>query len=119
MTRRRHGLPPQPLRWFRALMAAFGKDLKIRIASKDGVPVASILTIAHRRTMVYKYGCSDQTANRFGGTPMLFWRTIQEAKECDMDQLDMGRSDIDEEGLITFKEHLGALPSKLQYWRSP
>jgi CelD/BcsL family acetyltransferase involved in cellulose biosynthesis len=119
MTRRRHGLPPQPLRWFRALMAAFGKDLKIRIASKDGVPVASILTISHRRTMVYKYGCSDQTANRFGGTPMLFWRTIQEAKENDQDQLDMGRSDADDEGLITFKEHWGALPSKLQYWNYP
>ncbi len=50
---------------------------------------------------------------------MLFWRTIQEAKENDQDQLDMGRSDADEEGLITFKEHWGALPSKLQYWNYP
>src|SRR5262249_7853204 len=31
MTRRRQCLPPQPLHWFRGLIAAFGKDLKIRL----------------------------------------------------------------------------------------
>lgn len=119
LTRRRFGLPPQPQRWFRALMTTFGKDLKIRIASKDGVPVASILTISHRRTIVYKYGCSDMAASKFGGTPMLFWRTIQEARNEGYEELDMGRSDTDDEGLITFKEHWGALPSLLQYWNYP
>ena len=119
MTRRRHGLPPQPARWFRTLMTAFGRDLKIRIASKDDVAVASILTISHRRTLVYKYGCSDQAASRFGGTPMLFWRSIQEAKDNGQNELDMGRSDIDDEGLIAFKEHWGASPSTLQYWNYP
>jgi len=118
-TRRRHGIPPQPPRWFRALLTAFGKDLKIRVASKDGVPVASILTISRRRTVVFKYGCSDHAASRFGGTPMLFWRTIQEAKDNGQDELDMGRSDADNEGLITFKEHWGALPTRLQYWSYP
>jgi hypothetical protein len=59
MTRRRHFLPPHPIEWFRGLIAAFGKDLKIRMASKDGVAVASILTLSHKKSMVYKYGCSD------------------------------------------------------------
>jgi len=119
ITRRRHGLPPQPPRWFRALMAAFGRDLKLRIASKDSVPVAGILTISHRRTVVYKYGCSDHAASRFGGTPLLFWRTIQEAKDNGQEELDMGRSDSDGEGLIAFKDHWGARPSILQYWNYP
>jgi hypothetical protein len=119
ITRRRHGLPPQPLRWFRALMAAFGEDLKFRIASKDGAPIAGILTISHRSAIVYKYGCSDYTASRFGATPMLFWRTIQEAKNNNQDELDMGRSDMDGEGLIAFKDHWGARPSTLQYWNYP
>ncbi len=119
MTRRRQGLPAQPERWFRALMTSFGKDLKVRLALKDGTPVASILTISHRRTVVYKYGCSDHSASRFGGTPWLFWRTIQEAKDNHQDELDMGRSDADGEGLITFKEHWGALASTLQYWNYP
>lgn len=119
MTRRRHGLPPQPLRWFRALIAAFGPDLKIRIVRKDGTAVASILTLSHRQTMVYKYGCSDASANKFGGTPMLFWQTIQDAKANGQNQLDMGRSDLEDPGLSVFKEHWGSVPTPLIYWTYP
>ena len=36
LTRRRHQLPPQPLSWFRNLIANLGEALKIRIAFKDG-----------------------------------------------------------------------------------
>jgi hypothetical protein len=119
MTRRRHGLPPQPLQWFRALNAAFGPSMKIRIARKDGAAVASIITLSHRRTMVYKYGCSDPSANIYGGTPMLFWRTIQEAKANGQNELDMGRSDLEDPGLSVFKEHWGSVPAPLTYWRYP
>ncbi|HEY1807832.1 MAG TPA: GNAT family N-acetyltransferase [Acidobacteriaceae bacterium] len=119
MTRRRHGLPPQPLRWFRALISAFGSGMKIRIARKDGAAVASIVTLSHRRTMVYKYGCSDASANKYGGTPMLFWQTIQEAKANGQNELDMGRSDLDDPGLSVFKEHWGSVPTPLTYWRYP
>ncbi|HZZ41092.1 MAG TPA: GNAT family N-acetyltransferase [Acidobacteriaceae bacterium] len=119
LTRRRHGLPPQPLRWFRELIAAFGPDLKIRIVRKDGVAVASMITLSHRQTMVYKYGCSDASANKYGGTPMLFWQTIQEAKRNGQTELDMGRSDLDDPGLSIFKEHWGSVPTPLTYWRYP
>src|SRR5688572_19879149 len=36
MTRRRHGLPPQPLVWFRNLLANLGDRVSIHIASKSG-----------------------------------------------------------------------------------
>ena len=119
MTRRRHGLPPQPLKWFRALIAAFGPNLKIRLARKDGAAVASIITLSHRETMVYKYGCSDASANKYGGTPMLFWRTIQDAKASGQNELDMGRSDLDDPGLSVFKEHWGSIRIPLTYWKYP
>lgn len=119
ITRRRQHLPPQPLDWFRGLMAAFGKDLKIRVASKDGIAVASILTISHKKTIVYKYGCSDTAFNNLGGTALLFWKTIQEAKDAGFEELDMGRSDTDNPGLIAFKEHWGAVGTSLSYWTYP
>jgi CelD/BcsL family acetyltransferase involved in cellulose biosynthesis len=119
MTRRRQHLPPQPISWFRALMASFGQDLKIRVASKDGVAVASILTLVHKKIVTYKYGCSDTEFNKLGGTALLFWRTIQEAKEKGFEELDMGRSDMDNSGLVTFKGHWGATQSSLDYWQYP
>ena len=119
MTRRRQHLPPQPLKWFRGLIAAFGNELKIRVASKDGVPVASILTLSHKKSMVYKYGCSNAAFNNLGGTALLFWRTIQEAKASGLEELEMGRSDIDNPGLIAFKEHFGASGKLISYWTYP
>jgi CelD/BcsL family acetyltransferase involved in cellulose biosynthesis len=107
-TRRRHCLPPQPLHWFRHLIAAFGERLTIRVASKDDRPVAALLTLSFNRTITYKYGCSADGLSRLGGTPFLFWKTIREAKESGMTQLDLGLSEVDNVGLITFKDRLGA-----------
>ena len=118
-TRRRQYLPPQPLAWFRGLVAAFGDDIKIRVASKGDVPVASILTLSHKKSVVYKYGGSIASLNKLGGMAFLFWKTIQEAKDEGIEELDLGRSNIDNEGLIAFKEHWRAARTTLSYWRYP
>jgi hypothetical protein len=118
-TRRRQYLPPQPLAWFRGLVATFGNDLKIRVASKGDLPVASILTLSHKRCVVYKYGGSNASLNKLGGMALLFWKTIQEAKDKALEELDMGRSGADNLGLIAFKEHWGAIGAPLTYWRYP
>ena len=119
LTRRRQYIPPQPLSWFRGLINTFGRDLKIRVASKEGVAVASILTLAGRRSLVYKYGCSDVVFSKLGGTALLFWNAIQEAKSAGLEEFDMGRSDIDNHGLIAFKEHWGAVAKAITYWSYP
>lgn len=118
-TRRRHGLPPQPRAWFRNLITAFGADLTLRVAFRKGTPVASILTVRHNKTLVYKYGCSDRQYSNLGGTPLLFWRAIQAARADGIEELDMGRSDWGNEGLVTFKDRWGAQRSTMTYWRYP
>lgn len=118
LTRRRHQLPPQPLSWFRNLRGCLGEKLSIRIASKDGQPVAGILTLAYKNTLVYKYGCSDASFHSLGGMPFLFWKAIQESKQSGAQQLDLGRSETDNPGLVAFKDHLGAKCSRLYYFRA-
>ncbi len=117
LTRQRHLLLPPPLAWFRNLIACMGDTLKIRLACKDGQPVASILTLSYKATLVYKYGCSDRRFSELGGTQLLFWKAIQEAKRNGLRELDMGRSDWDNLGLIRFKNRWGAARSTLTYWR--
>ena len=118
-TRSRRHLPPQPVEWFQHLVAHMGKDLCIHIARKEGRPIAGILTLDHGKTMVYKYGGSDARFNSFGATPMLFWRAIIEAKAAGMEAFDLGRSDLDNPGLVTFKERWSAVRSTLTTWRAP
>src|SRR5437899_383769 len=116
-TRRRHKLPPQPIDWFRNLIACLGERLSIRLASKNGQPVASILTLSHRDTVVYKYGCSDSDFNNLGGTALLFWRTIQEGKMQGLQEFDLGRSEIENAGLVAFKDRWRARRTMLTYVR--
>ena len=114
-TRRRHKLPPQPISWFWNLIACFGDRLSIRLASKNGEAIAGILTLAHRGTLVYKYGCSDARYHHWGSVPFLLWNAIQEAKESGFEELDFGRSDVGNSGLIHFKDRWGAKATMLQY----
>ena len=116
-TRRRHCVPPQPMQWFRNLIASMGTQLTIRVASKETHAVAAMITLSFKDTVTYKYGCSDEELSHLGGTPLLFWKIIQEAKHEGVSYLDLGRSDVDNEGLVRFKDRLGAQRKELTYWR--
>jgi CelD/BcsL family acetyltransferase involved in cellulose biosynthesis len=118
-THQRHGLPPQPIAWYRNLVQCLGEGIKIRVAYKGDLAIASIITLTYKQTMVYKYGCSDARYHRLGGMMLLLWRAIQDAKASGLEELDLGRSDLDNAGLIKFKEHWGAQPEKLVYWGNP
>ena len=118
-THRRHGLPPQPIAWYRNLIECLGNNIKISVAYKKDIAIASIITLTYKHTMVYKYGCSDTRYHNLGGMVLLLWRAIQDAKACGLYELDMGRSDFDNAGLIRFKEHWSAKRSTLVYWGSP
>jgi hypothetical protein len=119
LTRRRHQLPPQPPSWFHNILHHLGERVTIHVVSKGATPVASILTLTYKSGMVYKYGCSDAQFNAMGGTSLLFWKAIQQAKSAGIEKFDLGRSGYEDPGLIAFKEHLGAVSSELTYYRNP
>ncbi len=119
LTRRRHKLPPQPFEWFSNLARCFGGTLTIHLLSKDDIPAASILTLSHKDVLVYKYACSDSRFHSLGCMPLLLWKAIQLGKQSGMTLFDLGRSSEDDQGLITFKGRLGAVCSKLKYYRTP
>ncbi len=119
LTRRRHKLPPQPATWFSNLAHSLADKLTIHVLSKDGVPAASIITLTYKKSLMYKYGCSDAQFHNLGGMPLLFWKVIQKGKEMGLEQFDLGRSAADDPGLIAFKGHLGAVASELSYYRTP
>jgi CelD/BcsL family acetyltransferase involved in cellulose biosynthesis len=119
ITRKRLRILPQPRSWFRNLLECMGENLQIRVARKDGRPIASILTLKHRRSVIYKYGCSDEKVHNLGGVPFLFWKLITESKAEAAETLDFGRSDLENEGLIRFKTEFNAHRHNLAYYRSP
>ena len=116
-TRRRHSLPPQPFEWFRNLSTCLGDRLVVHVAYKADQAVAAIITLNFKTTVTYKYGCSDERSANLGGTPFLFWKIIEEAKDMGARRIDLGRTDSDNAGLATFKDRLGAERQVLEYYR--
>jgi hypothetical protein len=119
MTRRRHLLLPQPRVWFKNLLACMGSNAQIRLARKDGISIAAMLTLRHRNGVTYKYGCSNEQFHNIGAMPFLFWQLVQESKAAGVEKIDFGRSDLDQQGLITFKDKFGTTRRPLNYFRYP
>jgi GNAT acetyltransferase-like protein len=117
LTRRRHQLPPQPYSWFRNLVRHFGDDAVIWVASKEEQPIAAILVLICKNAVVYKYSCSDSNFHNLGGVPTLIWRAICHAKQQNASIFDFGRSDLDNHGLINFKNRWGTDRLGLTYYR--
>jgi GNAT acetyltransferase-like protein len=118
-TRRRHGVPPQPFGWFAALAHCLGEDFTIWAARRNGTPLASMITLGFRGQIVYKYGASDSAHHNLGSVPLLMWEIIEHAKTHGYRELDLGRSALDQEGLLRFKDNLGAQRMILDYQRYP
>jgi Acetyltransferase (GNAT) domain len=119
LTRRRHHLPPQPYVWFRNLLDCMGESLEIRLAYRGVLPIAAILTLRFRNTTYYKYGCSDARFHSLGAMPALLWNTVQASKATGSKELDLGRSECQNKGLIAFKDHWAQKHSTVVYWRYP
>ena len=116
-TRKRQRTLIQPIEWYLNLVKYLRDALQIRIAYKNSLPIAAIIVLRFRNTVVYKYGASDRGLANLGAMPFLFWKLMQEAKGDGVDELDMGRSDHDAIGLSTFKRRCGATESRITYWR--
>jgi CelD/BcsL family acetyltransferase involved in cellulose biosynthesis len=114
ITRRRKSLPPPPFAWFQNVVGRLGERAKIRIATtKSGELAGAVLSLRYKDSMVFKYGASDARFHHLGTMAILLWQAIEEAKNTGARQFDFGRSEIENTGLIHFKNHFGAKPSVL------
>ncbi len=118
-TRRRHHLLPQPRAWFKNLVECMGEKVQIHVAAKNRTPVAAILTLSDGSSVTYKYGCSDERHHSLGAMPFLFWKLIEGAKASGAEKIDLGRSDLEQESLIAFKDKFGTTKKLLHYYRYP
>lgn len=119
ITRRRLRVLPQPRSWFKNLVDRMGDKVQISLARRNRTSIAALFTLRHRSSVIYKYGCSDEKFHNLGGMPFLFWKLIEESKGSGAEQIDFGRTDLNNMGLITFKNRFGTTRRLLTYYRYP
>jgi hypothetical protein len=117
-TRRRHGLPVQPRRFFKLLWRRLlepGLGFALFVCS-EGIPVAGAVFLTWNRTITYKYGASDAAYWHLRPNNALFWEAIGWGCENGYETLDFGRTDTDGEGLRRFKLGWGCDEEWIQYF---
>ena len=119
LTRRRHGVPPQPERYFDKLHEhVISQGLGFTALARYGEStVAGLVCLHFGDNAVYKYGASDEAFKQLSATNLVLWETMKRCAAQGMHWLSLGRSDLENEGLISFKNGWGAQRTLLKYYR--
>jgi hypothetical protein len=117
LTRQKHGIPPQPDSFFRTVQKELiSKQMGfVSIAVLHGENLAASVFLHFKNILSYKFSASDEDKLRFHPNHGILWDAIQQGIDLGCTTLDFGRSDMDREGLITFKRSWGTVESGLQY----
>jgi len=115
-TRRRQGVPTQPQRFIRRFGRLFDADLGfVILATLDDVPVASAVCLKWGDTLTYKYSASEPEYMKKRPNYAILMEAIRCGCEAGLTTLDLGRTDLDNEGLRTFKRGWGSVEHELTY----
>lgn len=117
LTRRRLGVPVQPRRFFdliRERLLAPGRGF-VATATLDGEAVAAVVYLDHNGTLVAKYHASDPGRRDTCAGHLIDWEIMVAASLEGYHTLDLGRSDLDADGLRIYKSGWGAVETPLVY----
>jgi lipid II:glycine glycyltransferase (peptidoglycan interpeptide bridge formation enzyme) len=117
LTRHRQGVPVQPWRFFELIfMRLIDQGLGfILLANQDDQCLAAGLFLHWQNTLIYKYAASNECGQNLRPNHLLTWTAICWGCENGYKVFDFGRTDVDNEGLRSFKIRWGAEEIPLCY----
>ncbi len=118
-TRTKHGAPPQPFRFFRALgehVLQKGQGF-IALARHGRRPIAGAVFLRFGHTAIYKFSASDERCQEWRGPNLVLWQSIRRLIELGARELDFGKTSLTNEGLRRFKRNWGAEERLIRYAR--
>jgi len=119
MTRKEHGLPPQPYRFFQYLhdcVIARGMGF-IATASLRNRAIAANIYFNFGKDVIYKYGASDKTCQQLRANNLVMWEAIKWSCDRGFQSLSFGRTEPEHTGLLQFKAGWGAQQNRIYYYR--
>lgn len=117
LTRRRHGLPPQPFRFFESIarhVLAEGHGVVVS-AFFEGHPVASAVFFHDAQQAFFKFGASDYAFQSLRPNNLVMWEGIKWCEQAGLEVLYLGRTSLGNAGLRRFKTGFGAKEEETAY----
>lgn len=118
-TRKSHGVPPQPWRFFQKIhehIMAPGKGFVV-LARADGLTVAAAVFFHFGPQALYKFGASDRGYQHLRANNLVMWEAIRTYAEQGFRWLSFGRTALNNHGLLQFKRGWGGTESLIRYHR--
>ena len=121
LTRKKHGVPPQPYQFFFNLFdIMFKKRLAtLMLATIGGQAIAGILLFKFKDTVYYKFGASDFRYLSYRPNHLLMWSAIKMACQEGYEYFDFGKTSPDNKGLMEFKSRWNTSQTDLNYFFFP
>lgn len=118
-TRRKHGVPPQSLRFFENIFEHVIKTGSgfVMEAVHEGQLIASGVFLHFGQNSIYKFGASDESRLHLRANDLVMWEAMKACAALGCRTFSMGRTDTDNEGLRRFKSGFGATERPIRYQR--
>jgi hypothetical protein len=119
LTRKKHGLPPQPFRFFQQIHEhIIGQKKGIVVTAKSfGHPIASAMFFFNGLEAVYKFGASNKSEQQLRANNLVMWEAIKWFAANGVKMLRFGRTSCHNEGLRRYKLSWGAEEYRIFYYQ--
>ena len=119
LTRKEHGLPPQPFGFFEKIHDhIISKDLgMVVLASLNQENIAGAIYFHFDKKAVYKYGASDKKYQHLRANNLVMWEAIKWYSQNGYKSLCFGITEPENQGLIQFKSGWGTTEQPINYYR--
>lgn len=119
MTRRHHGLPPQPIHFFRKIFEhIISRDRGVVVLGLHRKQVISACVYLHfGANAIYKYGASDRRFQNLRPNNLVMWEGLRWCQSRGFRRLSLGRSEPENSGLLQFKRGWSGQEGFLHYRR--
>lgn len=116
-TRKRHGVPAQPWKYFELLWKCIVKTGMgfVLLATHENEYIAGMVYLGWGRTLIAKYAASREDRFNLRPNNLLFWEGIRWGCQNGFAVFDMGRTEMKNGGLRNFKSRWGAVEEPLYY----
>lgn len=117
-TRRKHGVIPQPWRFFENVQREFmdREEGFLLLAEHGGKIIGADVVLCLGETMVSKFNASLEEHLWLRPNDLMLWKEIELAKAEGYRWLDLGRCETGNEGLRHFKQRWGSEETALPYY---
>ena len=117
ITRKRHGLPPQPQKFFSKIHEhIISREKGFVVLAKHGSEyIAGGVYFYFGANAIYKYGASDKAFQHLRGNNLVMWEAIRWFMDQGFKTFHFGRTDPGNKGLARFKRGWGTREEALKY----